>query len=138
MGSVEDELSTFLERISGVTCFRERTKIYAPTCRGKCISEVGKLIEKVNMLTGGSTVYDAEGSWIDPETGKVETEPVKVIEAAHHCLSREQAEKLVEALSEYAREAKQTAIAIYSGNQFYIAETPKLLKIYEEKKIEML
>ncbi|MEM2188972.1 MAG: hypothetical protein QXG35_06540 [Nitrososphaerota archaeon] len=48
--------------IKGVTCFRERLKIYAPTCYGKCIDAVEKLISNVNRVTDGSTVYDAEGS----------------------------------------------------------------------------
>ncbi|MEM4977364.1 MAG: hypothetical protein QXT64_08580 [Desulfurococcaceae archaeon] len=34
---VEKALEKFLENIRGVTCFRERLKIYAPTCHGSCL-----------------------------------------------------------------------------------------------------
>ncbi|MEM4603439.1 MAG: hypothetical protein QW842_06535 [Candidatus Nezhaarchaeales archaeon] len=62
--SVEDKLEEFLRGIKGVTCFRERLKIYAPTCHGKCVDAVERLIKRVNEVIGGSTVYDAEGFWV--------------------------------------------------------------------------
>ena len=126
--SVEDELRRWLQTVRGVTCYRDKLKIYAPTCYGRCLREVEELIAEVNKIVGGSTVYDAEGSWVTPE-GRVETEPVKVIEAAHHCLSRDEAVKLARAITEYARKANQSAIAVEAGS-FYIAETPRLLEAY--------
>ena len=130
---MDDELDSFLEGIKGVTCLVERLKIYAPTCHGKCVPQVDRLIGEVNRVTGGSTVYDAEGSWFNEELGKVETEPVRVIEAGHRCFSEEEAGKLAEAISDYAKDAKQYSIAIY-GSNFYIAETPELLEAYEKFK----
>lgn len=126
---VKDRLEEFLRSIRGVTCFRERLKIYAPTCYGRCTDAVERLAKRVSEVIGGCTVYDAEGLWVS-EGGRLEREPVKVIEAAHHCLSREEAERVVSAVAEYAREAKQEALAIYGAN-FYIAPTPELLKAYE-------
>lgn len=133
--SVEEKLEKFLEGIKGTVCFRERMKIYAPTCHGGCEDLVNKLIDEVSKVTGGCTVYDAEGYWID-ETGRTQIEPVKVIEAAHHCLDRKELERIVRAIAEYARDARQEYIAIY-GSNFYIAPVPELLKAYErfiEKK----
>ncbi|MEM4976422.1 MAG: hypothetical protein QXT64_03750 [Desulfurococcaceae archaeon] len=127
--SVEDKLEEFLKSIKGVTCFRERLKIYAPTCYGKCVDAVEKLISNINKVIGGSTVYDAEGSWISD--GRLYREPVKVIEAAHHCLSKDEAEAIAKAIVEYAKEARQEALAIY-GSNFYIASVPELLKAYEK------
>lgn len=133
VSAVEDELRKFLNRIKGVVCLRERLKIYAPTCYGKCVGEVEELISRINEVIGGSTVYDAEGSWFNERLGRVETEPVKVIEAAHHCLSEEEARKIVEAIADYARKTNQTSVAVYEGN-FYIAETPELLEAYKKFK----
>ncbi|MEM4977344.1 MAG: DUF3574 domain-containing protein, partial [Desulfurococcaceae archaeon] len=120
----------FLENIRGVVCFRERLKIYAPTCHGKCENMVKKLIDEVTNVAGGCTVYDAEGFWIDEE-GHINREPVKVVEAGHHCLSRQELERIARAITEYARSANQQAIAIY-GSNFYIAPTTELLKAYEQ------
>jgi len=133
VNNVDDELERFLGGIKGVTCLVERLKIYAPTCYGKCVPQVDKLISRVNRVTGGSTVYDAEGSWYNEEQGKVETEPVRVIEAGHRCFSEEEAGRLAEAVSDYARDAGQHSMAVY-GSSFYIAETPELLEAYERFK----
>lgn len=133
INNVEDELDRFLEGIKGVTCLTDMLRIYAPTCHGKCLLEVDRLIDSVNRVTGGSTVYDAEGSWFNEELGKVETEPVRMIEAGHRCFSEEDAGKIAEAISEYTRDAKQHSMAVY-GSNLYIAETPDLLKAYEKFK----
>ncbi|MEM1797572.1 MAG: DUF3574 domain-containing protein, partial [Zestosphaera sp.] len=121
---IERTLEKFLESVGDVTCFRERLKIYAPTCHGRCLREVEKLISEVTSVAGGCTVYNAEGIWID-ETGHIQREPVRVIEAGHHCLTRQELERIARAIAEYARDANQQAIAIY-GSNFYIAPTPEL------------
>jgi len=130
---VKDELDRFLEGIKGVTCLTERLKIYAPTCDGRCLPEVEELRDRVNRVAGGSTVYDAEGSWFNEETGRVETEPVKVIEAGHRCFSEDEAREIAEAIASYARRAGQHSMAVY-GSSLYIAETPELLQAYERFK----
>jgi len=133
MSEVRDELNRFLRSISGVTCFTENLKIYAPTCYGKCVDKVERLRDRVNQVAGGSTVYDAEGSWYNEDEGRVETEPVKVIEVAHNCFSEDEAEKIAGAIADYAREAGQSAMAVH-GSSFYIAETPELLEAYDKFK----
>jgi hypothetical protein len=107
-------------------------KIYAPTCYGKCVDAVERLVKRVNEIFGGSTVYDAEGTWVAPD-GRVEREPVKVIEVGHHCTTPKDAEKFAEAIAKYAEEANQQAIAISQGS-FYIAPTPALLEAYKRLK----
>jgi hypothetical protein len=86
----------------------------------------------VNELFGGSTIYDAEGTWVNP-AGVVEREPVKVIEVAHHCTDPEMARRFAEAIAEYAEEAKQQAIAIHQ-NDFFIASTPELIEAFKKLK----
>jgi hypothetical protein len=123
---VKDEVERWLGSITGVTCYPEKMKVYAPTCRGKCLPAVERLVKRLNELFGGSTVYDAEGTWTSPE-GRVEREPVKVIEVAHHCTDPEAARRFAEALVDYAVEAKQEAMAVSQGS-FYIAPTPELVE----------
>ena len=130
-GKLKDEIEKWLKNVEGVMCFTEKMKIYAPTCYGQCMDAVEKLIKKVNKIFGGSTVYDAEGSWVEDD--RVITEPVKVIEVGHRCTDPETAREFAEAIVEYAEEAGQSAIAIHQ-NDFYIAPTPELLKTYEKIK----
>jgi len=131
MAEVKTELQKFLAKIPKVACHREVVKIYAPTCYGKCLDAVNKLAKYLSKELGGVTVYDAEGSWYDEEKNRVETEPVKVLQSGHHCLTREEAENLAKAILNYAEEAKQRYISIHEGS-FYIAERKAMLKTYEE------
>jgi len=139
MGRVDDELEKFMAGIRAATCFRERMKVYAPTCHDKCMPAVEKLTERLDKVFGGSTVYDAEGRWFNPKTKEVEVEPVKVIEVAHHCTKEPEAKDAAEAIRDYAAEAKQYSISFDQGS-FYIAETPELQKAYEtlRKRIESI
>ena len=134
LSEVRDEIESWLRGIKGVTCFTEKMKVYAPTCDGKCIDAVEKLISRINTIFGGSTVYDAEGTWV--EDTRVIREPVKVIEVGHRCTRPEEARAFAEAITEYAREANQSAIAIHQ-NDFYIAETPEMIKAFKELKEEV-
>lgn len=127
--SVRDEVEAWVKSIKGATCYPSRMKIYAPTCYGKCMPEVEKLISNVNRLFGGSTVYNAEGTWVSDS--EVETEPVKVIEVGHHCADPERARELGKALGDYAVKAKQEAISIMSGS-FYIARSKDLVETYKK------
>ena len=134
MSQVRDEIEAWLRGIKGVTCFTEKMKIYAPTCHDKCLPAVEKLIERINTIFGGSTVYDAEGTWVSDT--RVEREPVKVIEVGHRCAEPETARAFAEAIVEYAREANQNAIAIHQTD-FYIAQTPEMIKAFKELKEEL-
>jgi len=123
-----DELDRFLSRVSrhGGICFPTRVKVYAPTCNDRCIGAVEKLYRRMTSMFGGATVYrSAVGTWADPSTGRVEEEPVWVIEVAHNCLSDTQAQEFADALLEYAREADQKYIAVAQG-AFYVLPTEEL------------
>lgn len=100
MAKVQDGLDRWLRRYAN-TCFPERMKIYAPTCYGRCLSAVQRLVNGIVGLFGGATVYDAEGSWVD-DNGNVIREPVKVIEVGHSCLKEPEAQKLVQIINQYA------------------------------------
>jgi hypothetical protein len=125
-----DELERFLEEVSrrpGGVCYPQNLKIYAPTAYGRKTDAVRRLYREVAKLFRGATVYVEEtGLWLD-ERGEVEEEPIFVIEAAHNCLTREQAERLSEAILEYAREAEQATIAVRQGN-FYVFPTEELAR----------
>lgn len=124
-----DEIEKWLDSIKGRMCFRERMKVYAPTCNDRCMDAVEELIVGMNRLFGGSTVYDAHGSWMD--NGRLVAEPVKVVEVGHSCVDRESAKKFAEAVTRYAQRAKQKAIAISQGN-FYLADTPQIAEAFRE------
>jgi hypothetical protein len=131
MSQVRDEVEAWLRSIKGVTCFTEKMKIYAPTCHDTCLPAVEKLIARLNALFGGTTVYDAEGTWVSDT--RLEREPVKVIEVGHRCTDPDSARRFAEAIAEYAQEAKQEAIAIHQTD-FYIARTPELIEAFKKLK----
>lgn len=130
----DDEIEKWLDSIGNRACFRERLKVYAPvncggenkTCRcgtrrarskQNCEEAVEQLVVAINRLFGGSTVYDAKGSWLD-EHGQLVIEPVRVIEAGHRCVAGDVAERFARAISEFADNSQQDAVAISQGN-FY-------------------
>ncbi len=88
----------------------------------------------ISSIFGGSTVYDAEGTWV--EDTRVIREPVKVIEVGHRCAEPETARAFAEAIAEYAEEARQNAIAIHQTD-FYIAERPALIEAFKQLKEEV-
>ena len=134
MPTVKDALEEWLKGIRGVVCYTEMLKIYAPTCYGKCINAVEKLLDRLNKVFGGSTVYkECQGCWFNEEENRMECEPVWVIEIGHRCLSEREAREVVEAILEYAKEANQQYIAV-RGNNFYIASREDMLKAYERMK----
>jgi len=134
LSQVRDEIEAWLRGIKGVTCFTEKMKVYAPTCHDRCLPAVEKLISRINSIFGGSTVYDAEGTWVSDT--RVEREPVKVIEVGHRCAEPDTARAFAEAIAEYAEEADQQAIAIHQTD-FYIAERPELIEAFKELKEEV-
>lgn len=81
---IERTLEKFLESVRDVTCFRERLKIYAPTCHRGCEDAVKKLVREISRIVGGCTVYYAEKYWVS-EDGYVVNEPISVIELPHYC-----------------------------------------------------
>jgi len=134
LSQVRDEIEAWLRGIKGVMCFTEKMKVYAPTCNDKCLPAVEKLIDRINMIFGGSTVYDAVGTWV--EDTRVEREPVKVIEVGHRCAEPDTARAFAEAITEYAEEADQKAIAIHQTD-FYIAERPAMIEAFKQLKEEV-
>ena len=126
-----DELERFLEEVSrrpGGVCYPQNLKIYAPTAYGRKKDAVRRLYREVAKLFRGATVYVEEtGLWLDEQRGEVEEEPIYVIEAAHNCLTGEQAGRLAEAILDYAREAEQAFIAVRQGN-FYVFPTEELAR----------
>jgi len=135
MAKIEDAIEEWLKTVRGGVCYTEKLKFYAPTCYGKCINAVNKLISKINETFGGSTVYNAEGCWIDPE-GNLECEPVKVIEAAHNCTTSETAKEIAKAITDYAKEANQEYLAIEEGS-FFIAPSKEIAEAYEKIRNKM-
>jgi len=134
MPTVKDALEEWLKNIKGVTCFTEVLRIYAPTCYGECIDAVERLLDRLNKIFGGSTVYkDCQGCWFNEEENRMECEPVWVIEIGHRCLTPEEAKEVAKAIVDYAREANQYSVAI-AGSNFYIAESSRMLKAYKKLK----
>lgn len=103
-------------------------KVYAPTCYNQCVPAVNKLIADLNAIFKGSTVYDAQGSWLD-KNGNVETEPVKVIEIAHKCTTQDKSRRFAKAIMEFGVKAQQHSLSI-DNREFYIARSPQLVKAF--------
>ena len=135
--TIEKIIDKWLTTVPNVSCYRERLKIFAPTCDDKCLPAVQKLIETVNELFGGSTIYDqATGCWFDEKNDKVLCEPVKVIEVGHNCSRKEDLVQLMDAIATYATKTEQDSLSIQNG-RFYIAETDDLLNKYEKLTAEV-
>ena len=130
---IEDELDRLLSDVAryGGICFPAKLKVYAPTCNNTCVQAVEKLYRRLTELFGGATVYKgAIGTFVDPERGVVEEEPVWVIEAAHNCLTPAEARSFAKALTEYASETKQNYIAVSQGS-FYVLPSEALAKRFK-------
>ena len=129
---IKSVIDKWLFEVPKVACYTERMKVYAPTCDGKCEKEVDHLIEKINKLFYGSTVYDkCTGCWLDEEKGEVECEPIKVIEVAHNCSAKEDLRQMMDALVDYAINTGQKSLSIQNG-RFYVAKSQALISKYEE------
>ena len=129
---IKETIDKWLFSVPKVSCYRERLKIFAPTCDDKCLPAVQELINKVNTLFGGSTIYDqCTGCWFDEEKEAVLCEPVKVIEVGHNCSTKEDLTKLMAAITDYAVKTDQHSMSIQNG-RFYITKRPELVKKYEE------
>ncbi len=126
-GDVELELDKFLNSIRGRVCFTQVLRVYTPTCYGKCDEAVNELSADLARDFGGTTMYEkVQGCWVDPKD-KLECEPVKVIELAHECATRDDLRKLAKAIVKYSQKANQHSIGIRNGS-FYIAESKELLE----------
>lgn len=138
--NVEVQIDAWLDTIGeqDKTCFPEVLKIYAPTCYGKCEDAVQALVDTVTNELFGSTTYDkTTGCWLDEDTDKIECEPVRVIEAAHHCQKKEQLDEIARAIVNYARRANQKSLSIHN-NKFFILRKPALIAKFEEQRQELL
>lgn len=123
-----DTINQWLRTVKKAQCFKDKLKVYAPTCYGQCLPAVNKLIADLNGIFKGSTVYDAHGSWLD-DKGRLETEPVKVIEIAEKCTTRTKSLQFAKALMEYGTKASQHSLGI-DQQEFYIARSPQVVKAY--------
>lgn len=135
-----DDVSTTLDKwlgaIPGRMCFTETLKVYVPTGYGDLRAQkaVNELVQEVADLLGGATVYEqARGCWVDE--GKMECEPVKVIEAGHQCHTPKDLRRLSTALVRYAQKARQKAIAV-RNNKFYIAESKDILDLWLRESLK--
>ena len=132
---IKSIVEEWLSKVPEVMCFRERMKVYAPTCAGECEAEVNTLVRKLTDLFGGSTTYEVcTGCWYDEDTSKVECEPTRVIELAHSCSNREDLRQMMDAIAEYAVNADQKALSIMNGH-FYIAKKPHLVEKLEKETV---
>jgi hypothetical protein len=123
---VKSELDKWLSTIHGTTCFNQVMRIYAPNCYGKCRGAVKTLARDLAEHFGGATIYKhGEGCWVD-DNGKLECEPISIIEIGHECASPRDLRVVSRAITAYSQRANQKAISVKNGS-FYIAKSPELL-----------
>lgn len=116
-------------RGQGIVCMTHSVKIYFPVSTPGSDRAFEELLATCNEVFGGSTVYDAEGSWCEKSPCRPEnvvTEPVKVIEASHNCTTERDREIFANALKKAAQRTNQTAVGIAGTNKFYIIPTGAL------------
>ena len=119
------ELQKLLEPMAD-KCWKDKFKFYLPTAYGTKEDVVRETIDRLARVFKGGTVYtQAEGYWCEKEDEKkrcilVDKEPVVVFEAYHGCLSKEQAQEIVDIILDYGKKAEQTAIAVVENTFFLI------------------
>lgn len=103
-------------------CYREKLTVYFPVNDDDNIAAdwFERLRDEMNSVFGGSTSFEAEGSWYDSKAGETVIEPVRVIEAAHNCASRESVARIAGMIKDAARATNQSAVSIESKNEFHI------------------
>jgi len=67
-----DLLEKWLRELRGTVCFTDVTKVYAPTCYGRCVREVERLRDRINEIFGGATMYEATGCWFNDKEKRIE------------------------------------------------------------------
>ena len=102
-------------------CYRNKLTVYFPVNDNDHVAEswFERLRDEMNSVFGGSTSFEAEGSWYDSEHGETVIEPVRVIEAAHNCASRESVARITAMIKDAARATNQSAVSVES-NEFHI------------------
>lgn len=121
--SLDKWLASYRMFTEQVTCHPKNVTIYFPVEEPNAMHEFRKLRNVVNEIFGGSTVYDAEGSWCPSKpcgSHNVVTERVKVIEAWHGCTTAKDRDKLASALKAAAIRTKQSTVGVSGTNTFYI------------------
>lgn len=105
-------------RAKDYTCFKNKLRVYFPVASDPAYDWFEQIRAVINTVFGGSTTYDAEGSWMDKQ-GELVTEPVKVIEVAHNCHSREEVEAVSTVVRDAALATAQEVMSI-EANQFHL------------------
>lgn len=100
-------------------CFKNKLRVYFPVTDNTSKRWYERIRDELNAAFGGSTSFKAEGSWLDEDTGRVVIEPVRVIEVAHNCHSRDQVARVARVVKDAAQATRQTALSIET-NQFHI------------------
>jgi len=119
-----EEWERRLAKRKGTVCLPYNVQVIIPhTCKPDCPEAYENLREDMTKLFGGTTVYTAEGFWIDPH-GKLVPDKVKVIESAHSCMDEKQEKEFIRAVMRAADKARQEAISIKAG-RFLIVPTKK-------------
>lgn len=107
------------------TCFTDATRVYLPvdpkTCP-PCLSAAEKVVAEVRQLWGGATVYETTGHYTMDSGAKVE-EKTWVVEAAHHCSTAPERERLSASLADFGARTNQESVLVRGRNRFVFLRT---------------
>lgn len=90
-----------------------------------CKEAVQNIRDEMTKAFGGSTSWEGFGTWVEP-SGKVDGEPVTIIEASHHCTDAKLATDVAKAVKKAGELTKQMSLSIKGTNRFLVIPTKKL------------
>lgn len=114
-----EEWERRLSHRKGVSCLPYHVQVAIPDKCSGCAEAYKKLRLGMTGLFGGTTVYDADGFWLDDKGSEIR-DHVKIVESAHSCMSPEQGKRFEALVGTVTRMANQQALFIRSGQAMIV------------------
>lgn len=108
----------YMEKEEHTECLPYDLQVILPRKCPRCKEANKMLIEGMTNLFGGTTIYEAVGTWVDRKGHVVEDDNI-VVESAHSCMDDEMAAKFYSLVMQCATIADQSAVSLKQG-KFYM------------------
>jgi hypothetical protein len=106
-----------LEKDEKVICHPYDLEVILPKRCPRCKEASEMLIDGMTHLFGGTTVYEAKGTWVDDD-GRIVRDENVVVESAHSCMSDEMQQAFYNLVMKCAYLADQDSVSMKQGKFF--------------------
>ncbi|MCK9599126.1 MAG: hypothetical protein WC554_18405 [Clostridia bacterium] len=86
-------------------------------------------LRTLSEIHGGTTSWSGYGTWVNDETGKLEREPVTVIQSFHKCGTHEDEMVLARLIDDLKVMGGQYAVAVKHGTKMYTISSGSTEKV---------